>query len=321
MLANMQTKGKEEMDKEKAAFAAYNTWALGVQEEKSADVEDGETLSKKLEGLILAEQGTAAEAEEKIAEYADVLAKEKENLEAITKTRDEEHTAFIKEETDLTDSIFACDKAKEVLESVPEKVEAKTLFFTQIQALQKSKSPSDSKLRTLMEFLQSEQDPFRGARSRASDSIIEMIADLKQDFEGQIQSLRSKETELNHEFEVAKQTSEQTIEDAEKQTEENKDILADAQEEEGKLTEEFTTTQKNLKSDKKYLAKVTAEHKSKSSDFKMRMKARADELTALKKAIEIMKSPEVAAGGGQLEGNKKSVPGYISHPVAIRFKV
>lgn len=129
MLTNMQTKGKEEMDKEKAAFAAYNTWALGVQQDKSADVEDGDTLSKKLEGLILAEQGSAAEAEEKIEEYADVLAKEKENLAAISKTRVEEHSAFISEEQDLTDSIFACDKAKEVLESVPEKIEAKTLFF------------------------------------------------------------------------------------------------------------------------------------------------------------------------------------------------
>lgn len=37
----------------------------------------------------------------------------------------------------------------------------------------------------------------------------------------------------------------------------------------------------------------------------MRMKARAGELTAIKNAIEIMKSPEVAKGGGQLEGNKK----------------
>lgn len=305
MLTNMQTKGKEEMDKEKASFGAYNTWALGVQQEKSADIEDGETLSKKLEGLILAEQGTAAEAEEKIEEYADILAKEKENLEAIRKTREEEHSAFIKEEQDLTDSIYACDKAHEVLSSVPEKVD-QAAFFTQMSALEKSASGND-KLRSLMEFLQSAQDPFRGARSRskATDSIIEMIADLKQDFEGQIQALRSKETELKHEYDVAKQTSEQTIEDAEKQTEENKDILADAQEEEGKLTEEHNTASKNLASDKKYLAKVTAEHKSKSNDFKMRMKGRTDELTAIKKAIEIMKSPEVAAGGGQLEGNKK----------------
>lgn len=306
MLTNMATKGKEEMDKEKAAFAAYNTWALGVKQEKEADIEDGETLTKKLEGLILAEQGTAAEAEEKIAEYADVLEKEKENLDAIQKTRTEEHTAFISEEQDLTDSIYACDKAKEVLESVPEKVAQKAMFFTQMKSLQKTAGAND-KLRNLMEFLQSSQDPFRGARGRSSatDSIIEMIADLKQDFEAQIQAVRSKETELEHEYKIAKKSSEQTIEDAEKQTQENKDILADAQEEEGKLTEEENTASKNLASDKKYLAKVSAENKSKSSDFKMRMKARADELTAIKKAVEIMQSPEVAAGGGQLEGNKK----------------
>lgn len=304
MLNNMATKGKEEMDKEKAAFAAYNTWALGVKQEKEADIEDGETLKSKLEGLIAAEQGTAAEAEEKISEYADILDKEEENLDAIMKTRQEEHSAFIKEEQDLTDSIYACDKAKEVLESVPEKVKAETMFFTQMQSLQKTAGAND-KLRNLMEFLQSSQDPFRGARSRASDSIIEMIADLKQDFEAQIQSVRSKETELGHEYGVAKQTSEQTIDDAKKQTQENKDILADAQEEEGKLTEEHNTAAKNLSSDKKYVGKVSAGHKSKSADFKQRLKARADEITAIKKAVEIMKSPQVAAGGGQLEGNKK----------------
>jgi len=305
MLTSMETKGREERDKEKAAFAAYNAWAVGVKEEKSADIEDGETLTKKLEGLILAEQGTAAEAQEKIEEYAEVLSNEKENLKAITKTRAEEHVQFISQEQDLTDSIFACDKAKEVLESVPEKVEAKSLFFTQIKALEKTRSPSnDDKVRNLLEFFQSTQDPFRGARSRASDSIIEMIADLKQDFEGQIQSLRLQESEMKHEFEVGRKTSEQTIEDANMQTKENQDILADAQEEEGKLTEEHNTASKNLASDKKYLAKVSAGHKSKSADFQMRLKARNDEITAIKKAVEIMKSPEVAAGGSQLEGNK-----------------
>jgi hypothetical protein len=35
------------------------------------------------------------------------------------------------------------------------------------------------------------------------------------------------------------------------------------------------------------------------------MKSRADEITAIKKAIEIMQSPEVQKGGGHLEGNKQ----------------
>merc|ERR1719367_2467907 len=95
------------------------------------------------------------------------------------------------------------------------------------------------------------------------------------------------------------------MEDALKQEQEQLTIKTDAETEEAKLTEELDTADKNLKNDQKYLAKVTSEHKTKSKDFEARMKSRADEITAIKKAIEIMKSPEVMKGGGHLEGNKK----------------
>merc|ERR1719288_252661 len=132
-----------------------------------------------------------------------------------------------------------------------------------------------------------------------------MVSDLKADFEEQIADLRKKEGELQHNFELQKQTSKATMEDALKQQSEQETIKTDAENDEAKLTEELDTADKNLKNDQKYLAKVTSAHNTKSKDYEARMKSRADEITAIKKAIEIMKSPEVSKGGGHLESNKQ----------------
>lgn len=303
MLNNMLVQGKDEMQKEKVGFAKYDTWAKGTMKEKAEDIEEGDALVKKLQGLIAAAQGEAAEADAKAKDFADLAASEKANIAQMTKVRKEERAEFVKEEEDLTDTIYACDKAKEALEAVPEHVEAKTLFFTQISTLS-SKHPD--RVKSLMEVLQRAEDPFTSARGNsASATVIEMISDLKADFEEQIAELRKKESELQHNFELQKQTSKATMEDALKQQSEQETIKTDAESEEAKLTEELDTADKNLKSDQKYLAKVTSEHKTKSKDYEARMKSRADEITAIKKAIEIMNSPEVQKGGGHLEGNKQ----------------
>jgi hypothetical protein len=303
MLNNMLVQGKDEMQKEKVGFAKYDTWAKGTMKEKAEDIEDGDALVKKLQGLIAAAQGEAAEADAKAKEMADLAASEKANIAQMTKVRKEERAEFVKEEEDLTDTIYACDKAKEALEAVPEHVEAKSLFFTQMDSI-KNKHPD--RVKSLMEVLQRVEDPFTSARSNsASATVIEMVSDLKADFEEQIADLRKKEGELQHNFELQKQTSTATMEDALKQQSEQETIKSDALMEEAKLTEELDVADKTLKDDQRYLAKVTSEHKTKSKDYEARMKSRADEITAIKKAIEIMKSPEVMKGGGHLEGNKQ----------------
>jgi len=303
MLNNMLVQGKDEMQKEKVGFAKYDTWAKGTMNEKAEDIEEGDALVKKLQGLIAAAQGEAAEADAKAKDFADLAASEKANVAQMTKVRKEERAEFVKNEEDLTDTIYACDKAKEALEAVPEHVEAKSMFFTQISALS-SKHPN--RVKSLMEVLQRAEDPFTSARGNsASATVIEMVADLKADFEEQIADLRKKEGELQHNFELQKQTSTATMEDALKQQSAQETIKTDAESEEAKLTQELDTADKNLKNDQKYLSKVTSEHKTKSKDYEARMKSRADEITAIKKAVEIMKSPEVQSGGGHMEGNKK----------------
>lgn len=301
MLNNMLVQGKDEMQKEKVAFAKYDTWAKGTMKEKAEDIEEGDALVKKLQGLIAAAQGEAAEADAKAKEFADLAASEKANVAQMTKVRKEERAEFVKEEEDMTDTIYACDKAKEALEATPENVEA--IKFLQTSSVQQKRP---DRVKALMQVLQKAEDPFTSARSNsASATVIEMIEDLKADFEEQIAELRKKEGELQHNFELQKQTSTATMEDALKQQSEQETIKTDAMTEEAKLTEELDTADKNLKSDQKYLSKVTSEHKTKSKDFEARMKSRADEITAIKKAIEIMNSPEVQKGGGHLEGNKQ----------------
>lgn len=317
MLGEMEARGKKEKQEEEVAFAKFSTWCSDTKADKDGDIEASKLAITQFKAQIESAQAEADQAQAAIDDAVSVQEKMKSDIEAITKVRAEENAAYNKEKTDLQDSIYACDKAIEVLSSVPQQVEAsqgEAKFFLQL----KKSASLNRHTRTLLELVQAAQDPFVSATERKSDTVIEMISKLKEDFSQELQDKNKAEMESNHQYDMKKQESEQNAAAAAKKETESREVLAEAQANEGTAKKNLDVEEKSLKDDKKYLAEVTADCTQKAKDFKSRQKSRAEELTAIAEAISIMKSPEIQKGTGHLNkaqsvGSFVQVRSFLSH--------
>eukprot|EP00392_Amoebophrya_sp_AT5.2_P011984 g12078.t1 len=202
MLKEMEARGQKEKQEESVAFAAFNTWCSDTQAEKEADIKESERAIQQL-----------WRASDAIAEAVDTQEKMKENKKAMEKVRAEENTAFMAEHTDLSDSIYACDKAIEVLSAVPEKVEAASFLQGKMTSFLADGKKSSGKhwqaVQSLVQTLAEVKDPFTSATERQSDTVINMVQDLQKDFEQEKQDLQKEESNRQHHFEMSMQDATQ----------------------------------------------------------------------------------------------------------------
>ncbi|CAD7934759.1 unnamed protein product [Amoebophrya sp. A120] len=299
MLKEMEGRGQKEKQEESVAFAAFNTWCSDTQAEKEADIKESERAIQQFQAQIVDAQERIAAATEAINEAVDTQEKMKENKKAMKKVRAEENAAFVAEHTDLSDSIYACDKAVEVLSAVPEKKEAA------VSLLQLSNKGRVGKhwdaVQSLMQTLQEVKDPFTSASERQSDTVIKMVQDLQKDFEQEKQDLQKEESEKQHHFEMNMQDATQKQEAAAKMEAAETENKSTAQADEGNAKKELTTEEQSMADDKKYLAEIVGDCKQKTTDYEARQKSREEELEAIAQAISIMSSPEVQTGSGHLD--------------------
>ncbi|CAD7930545.1 unnamed protein product [Amoebophrya sp. A25] len=308
MLKEMESRGQKEKQEETVAFTAFSTWCSDTQAEKESDIKESERAIQQFQAQIVDAQERIAAATDAINEAVDTQEKMKENKKAMEKVRAEENTAYIAEHTDLSDSIYACDKAIEVLSSTPEKVEAASFVQQQMQTFQQSsvmqkstKGKHWAAVESLVQTLSEMKDPFVSASERQSDTVIKMVQDLQKDFEEEKQDLTKEENERQHHFEMNMQDATQKQEAAAKMEAAETENKSNAEADFGNASKELATEEQSLADDKKYLAEVTADCKQKSSDYDARQKSRTEEMEAIAQAISIMSSPEIQSGSGHLD--------------------
>jgi len=313
MLKEMEGRGQKEKQEETVAFTAFSTWCSDTQAEKEADIKESEREIQQFQAQIVDAQERIAAATDAINEAVSTQEKMKENKKAMEKVRAEENTAYVAEHTDLSDSIYACDKAIEVLSSTPEKVEAasgdfvqtKMLAFSKSEIMQKSRAEIQGKhwaaVQSLVQTLTEMKDPFVSATERQSDTVIKMVQDLQKDFEEQKQDLTKEENERAHHFDMNMQDATQKKEAAAKMEAAETENKSNAEADLGNAQKELATEEQSMADDKKYLAEVVTDCKQKTSDYEARQKSRTEELEAIAQAVSIMSSPEVQTGSGHLD--------------------
>lgn len=299
MLGEMEATGKKEKQEEAVAFAAFNTWCDNTKAEKTADIKASADAITQFQAQIEQAQATAAEAQDVIDESTATIEATKEDLAAMKKVRQEENSAFIKEKTDLQDSIYACEKASEALSAVPEKVEAASSF---LQTASKTISSQRwGAIQSLLETVQKAENPFTSASERKSNVVIEMLDKLKEEFSTELQTATKDESDKKHAYDMAVQEGNQTIDANKKLRKEKEDVKAEAEAMEGAAKKDLDTEEQSKADDEKYLSGITADCALKKKDFEARQKSRSEELTAIAEATSILKSPEVQKGAGHLD--------------------
>merc|ERR1719181_561007 len=129
-----------------------------------------------------------------------------------------------------------------------------------------------------------------------SGGIIETLEDLLEKAEGQLSDARKKETTALHNFEMLKQSLEDSIKFANEDMAEAKKGLAEAGEKKSAAEGDLEVTQKDLKADIEQKADLHHDCMTKAEDYEAATKSRGEELAALAKAKKVIKE---STGGAE----------------------
>merc|ERR1719355_54737 len=115
-----------------------------------------------------------------------------------------------------------------------------------------------------------------------------MLDKLKDKFEDQRNDLEKEEMDAKHAYEMLMQQLQDTIEKLKRQLGRKTERKTQREEDAATAKGELKDTTASRDEDQKYLDDTVAGCEQKSSDFEERQKLRAEELEAIKKAIEII---------------------------------
>merc|ERR1719265_2060344 len=147
-----------------------------------------------------------------------------------------------------------------------------------------------------------------------SGGIIDTLKDLQAKFEARKDELDKEETAAQKSFEAAAAAMREEIDAAKAELESAEGQLVDAQSDLATKTETLTETKATLNDDRMYQKDIAGQCETKAKEWDQRSQARAGELAAVSKAIEIIggtvadKAASTGAGGrGEAEA-AESVP-------------
>merc|ERR1719159_2411962 len=141
-----------------------------------------------------------------------------------------------------------------------------------------------------------EEAPKANAFESHSGGIKQMVEDLKDKFEDEMKALEKSETEENNNYQLLIQDVLDQIDDGKRESEEKKALKTQRESDKGEAEGDLADTETAVSEDEKFLKDVSQECARNSKDYEERQVARAGEITAIKKAIEIMTSDKVTGG-------------------------
>merc|ERR1719199_1187903 len=283
----MKAKGIAAKNDEETKFSAFSQWCQNTKKAKNGEIDAGnqkiETLNAEIEkARVLINQLT-----DRILELEEDVGRWKTDEKSATTVRDAERADFTATVTDYTESIDAVSGAISVLK----KREADKGQAALIQVRSLKLVPLASK-KALTAFLQQDGIDYEAPEANAyefqSGGVIEMLEKLNDDFSTKKRDLEKEELGAQQAFEQIYQQLSDDIENAEFEINKKTKHRAETQEKKAEQEGDLAQTTADRDEDQKYLDETTALCTQKTTDFESRNQLRADEITAISKAIEII---------------------------------
>jgi len=299
MLSDMLAKAKSEKNAEEVAYAEFSTWCTdekaNLVKAIAAETESIETLSAKIDKLA-SEVKTLGE--EIGALQADITKFEADTKAAVAQ-REKEHTAFLAEEQDYSESVDAIDRAIVVLQKQSYDRTGSSSALLQLQ--QSAQLPANAKamIAAFVGMMSDDSEtapPEANAYEFQSGGVVEMLKKLKDEF-------RSKLSECQKEEMNSKHASDMVVSDLTDSAENAKKDVGEKTEEKEKKAEAGAIAKKELgqaisskKEDESTLSSMKAECFEKKLSFDSKQQLRGEEIEAIQKAVEILSDPEAMSG-------------------------
>jgi len=316
MMNGMVEKGVAAKQDEEVKFSAFDQWCTNQQRIKNDEIEAGWNKIQALKAQIEKHDSDIAQLTDRIEELDADVGRWEKDRQAATAVRDKENADFKATVTDYTESLTAIAGAIEVLSKQQgDTVQAE--FVQSLLQVQKSRVVPMSAKRALMSFIQMNQPvadsvpdampddglayeaPEAAGYSSQSGGVVDMLTKLEDEFKEKRTELETEELAAQQAFAQIIQQLSDNIENAEHEITKKTTLRAETEEAKAEAEGDLAQTTADRSEDQTYLADTEALCAQKTSDFNSRQKLRQEELDAIKKAIEIIGSGDVAGAGAK----------------------
>jgi hypothetical protein len=303
LLEGMLEKGKKEKHEEQVQFASYKQFCEDTSVEKKRDIDQAAEQIDMLKADIGKAVADAAQLGKEIAGLDEDVSVWNGDKKAATSVRKIEKTDYDAMHKDYSESVDALQRAIAVLKKQAHDRKQKSAL-TQVSALKDMKLIPDKAKKIINAFLSTEEDdeaaaPEANAYEFQSHGVVEMLEKLLAKFMDERTTLEKEEMNSKHAYDMLMQDLAAQIEQAERDRGEKAESKAKTLQAKADNTGELQDTSSSKAADTKYLSDLTSTCSTKASDFESRQQLRAEEITAVEKAIEILSSGAVAGNAAK----------------------
>merc|ERR1719498_174047 len=307
LMDSLTAKITAEGEEEAKAFKEYFAWCDDAAANLHNEIKTG---TKKQEDLEAAISRAAADIEANTAKIEDlsasISADEKELKEA-TAVREKEVATFEASEKELVEAIDSLDRAIGILQKEMAKnpaalaqVDTRNLdsMVKSLNAVISAASFTVQDQKNLVALAQEQQgaesdDDLLGAPAAAvykshSNSIFDVLEDMKEKAEGQLAELPKAESTTKHNYNMLKQSLEDQMDADNKDMDEEKSLKAATEENKAVAEGDLAETVKGLAEDNKALATASSTCMTVAADHEATVKSRNEELNAIATAKKIL---------------------------------
>jgi len=305
MMDSMLAKSKQDKQDEMTRFSAFQQWCESTKNEKERNIKDQSDQITQLNADITKSEADADKLGEEIAGLGkdiDGWTGESNKAKAVRKAENAEYTAT---HLDYSESVDALERAIAVLKKREADVPQSLLQVQKVSELKLLPAQAKHALASFLETASSTEAgaPEANAYEFQSSSVVDMLEKLRLRFQDERLVLEKEEMNKKAAFDQILQKLTDDIGYATQQSSDKTTAKAQAQEDAANAKGDLAQTQAAKSADETYLRDTLAECTQKSKDYESRQVTRAGEIEAIKKAIEIISSPEVSGAA------QKHLPG------------
>lgn len=292
LLTDMVAKGEASKSEESKIFEDYSEWADDQVRDKNYEIQTLKDTVSKLQAEIAKADADVSTLGNDIDALVADIAKWEARAKKITEEREDERAEYEKVAKDYGESIEAIGYATTVLQQQNFDRKQASSLLQVVGGIAEAKE-------ALSAFLQNTHDITQGAPEAdgyefQSGGIINLLKKLGKKFKEELQSVDRDEANASHSYDMEIQNLRDQIQNAESHQKEKSQTQGQRKSDSGEYKGELGDTQRVLEETEKYVQNVETTFKIKSHDYKVNQDVRAEELNALRQAIEIISGGAVS---------------------------
>jgi len=292
LLGKLQSQLEDEGKAEAASYDKYACFCKETSDEKQYAILKSKKVIDDLTASIEAADSQIESLQLQITQKEGDLTAVKDEMKTEQGTRDEAKHAYDAESSDLTEGIRRLKEAIKAIKDSNTKMKNAADVTAALQMLSTSMwyvadqlTPDETEL--IESFMQAPAGK-AAAYHRKNSAVIELLQKLLQVFKGKLKSCEDEESADSHGFNQSQMKRTHLKQSLQKTIQSAQSTIGELTEKRTKDDDSKTRESEQLALDQNYLQQLNTQCEGKAADWDSRSQARAEELTALATAMELL---------------------------------